>query len=173
MATDIAVFDIALPEAPQLPLTCDLGFDGGGWALLSASMAQGATSSTETIPTVSGVRGHLPTALMRLVANGATRVHVRTAGQANTRSFTTVAGSTPILNLRLAQMLNVDPFSINDYQGPITTLAPSVLTRTCALAPRYFPNVYQACGNTNGFHWVDESKWQLMGANENLELYVR
>ncbi|MBL8954797.1 MAG: hypothetical protein JNK82_28725 [Myxococcaceae bacterium] len=106
-------------------------------------------------------------------AASAGRVHLRTAGQANTRSFTTVAGSTPIVNLRLAQMLNVDPFSINDYQGPITGEMPSVLTKTCPVEARYWPHVYQACGNMSGLHWSVDSDWQLSGPSENLELWVR
>ncbi|MBL8950057.1 MAG: hypothetical protein JNK82_04730 [Myxococcaceae bacterium] len=174
-ATDIAAFTVSLPEMPAFPLTCDLAFDGGGWALLNASATLGGAASEEAIPVVSGAGPrHLPTGLMRLIAAGATRVHLRTQGQANTRSFTTIAGSTPIVNLRLAQMLNIDPFSINDYQGPITTLMPSVLTRTCGVAPRPWPSVYHACGNGSGLHWLtDASLWQNNAAPESLELYVR
>ena len=134
-ATDVAAFSIAFPEVPAMPLTCDLGFDSGGWTLLSASAGQGASASTETVPVQTGVRGYIPPAMTRLIAEGATRVHVRTQGQANTRSFTTVAGSTPILNLRQARLLDVDPFSINDYQGPITTI-----TRACSPAPARPPS---------------------------------
>lgn len=175
MSTDNAAFAVSLAELPAFPLACDLAFDGGGWALLSTSFGSPGTGSVENVPVLSNFRNaHIPTGLMRLIAANATRVHVRTQNQGNTRSFTTIAGSTPILNLRLAQMLNVDPFSINDYQGPITTVNPSVLTRTCPLPPRYWPNVYLACGNNSGFHWtVDDSDWVLSGPSEDLELYVR
>ncbi len=175
MATDNAAFAVSLPEMPAFPLACDLAFDGGGWALLNASATLGAGASEEAVPVLSGAgTRHIPTGLMRLIAADATRVHLRTQGQANTRSFTTIAGSTPIVNLRLAQMLNIDPFSINDYQGPITTVMPSVLTRVCAIAPRSWPSVYHACGNGSGLHWLnDASLWQNNAAPENLELYVR
>ncbi len=168
-AIDIAPFAVSLPELPVLPVTCDLGFDGGGWTLLQASTRLGPSGSLEQVPVLTGVRGHLPMSVARLLANLATRVHVRSAGEASTRSISTVAETTPIRNLRQGLMLTVAPWRSTDHQGVGVTA--SQLQVNCPSQRLFYPSVYHACSNPNGTHWLDgDSKWVLSSASADAGL---
>ncbi len=113
--------------------------------------------------------------IARLLANGATQVNVRTRGQAASRSLTTVANTTPILNLRDGQLLNFGTFTASDWTGPVTLITPNPLPASCTPVLKGYPGVYHACGNSNGFHWLDNvSKFvNSQASNEAMQLWVR
>ncbi|MFT3712682.1 MAG: hypothetical protein QM817_33955 [Archangium sp.] len=165
------------PAYPALPVTCDMTFNGGGWMLLQDSNSLGGNQFyfEGAMPIVPGSAAYAQLAITRAFANAASVVQLRTAGLAGSRSATTTAGATAMTNLRAGDLLNRTAFVAAEWTGPMTSVTPSPFTATCAVSSLTYPNLYHACGNANGLHWLsDVSKWNnSMPANEQLQLWVK
>ena len=149
-----------------------------GWALLQDNggvATPGFSSYGEVSPVLQGVSGYQPLAMARLLASGASQAYVRNTGAPVGRYLTTNANTAPIVNLRNGHLLNFAGWANGDYAGPVTLLAPNPLPFICTPVLKGWPGVYHACGNGNGFHWLnDVSKFVNSDvANEPMQLLVR
>lgn len=163
---------------------CDMDFDGGGWTLIVATpddMGPGTGSPGVVLP---GTNTYMPVDTMIALATVSSQVHVRTAGQAATRSATSVADSLPIVNLRLGKMLERTAAAYSDAHWvmgsglSVANMRRFNQSQACAdaeAADADYPAIYQACNNQNGLHLLGGlSTWDLTGGSpEALELYVR
>jgi hypothetical protein len=150
---------------------CDMDYAGGGWTLVvSNDSGGGASTAGEPLP---GTTQHLSRDRLRPLALGATQVHIRTSGQADTRSVTSAPGSPPIENLRAFNMLeviNAGPSASDSWSGPML----SHIQYSCSPLNLDYPSVFHACGNSRGIHWYNSrAEWAYQISDEALELYVR
>jgi len=118
----------------------------------------------------------MPLVEMKKFATAATQIHIRTTGDA-TRSVTSTADTTPILNLRNGIMMNAGTSSGtgSDWTGPFANT--TNLSWSCSAYGGGWPQTYQCCG-TNGIHiWTLHSRWNWSGGNtslnEPMQVYVR
>lgn len=150
---------------------CDMDYAGGGWTLVVSSDAGGG-ASVEGDP-LPGTMRHMSRDRMQPLALSATQVHIRTSGQAATRSVTSAPNSPPIVNLRAFNMLEVvngGPSASDTWRGPMV----SHVQYSCPPLTLPYPSVFHACGNGAGIHWYDgRAEWEYQVADEALELYVR
>ena len=153
---------------------CDMSFQGGGWTLYYSALAKQAKATEGDI--TPGSSKHLSAAAVEALALASSQVHIRTRNKAATRSITSKAGSTPILNLRKLLILNLK-YSAADWSGP---MAPKTyLWSSCTVSGTYPGYNYWACGNGGGLHFnrnASQSRWVYQsntGPNEDMEAYVR
>ncbi len=163
---------------------CDMDFDGGGWTLI-VSTAGGMGPATSTPGMVlPGTHVHMPLEVMTVLADASSQVHVRTTGEATTRSATSTPDSLPMVNLRLGKLLERTAAAYDDAHWVMgTALTHANMTRNrnsqpCADAEAAdvgYPQIYQACDNANGLHIVGtESTWNLQAQQpEPMEVYLR
>lgn len=149
---------------------CDMDFSSGGWTLVVSSDSAGPNASVEGSP-MPGTTRHLSRANLGPLALGASQVHIRTSGQADARSVTSMADTTPIENLRVFDMMETGGGGPSDsWSGPMM----DNIDYRCRPARDEYPAVFHACGNSGGLHWFRGSaRWVNTDANEALELYVR
>jgi len=154
---------------------CDMTHDGGGWTLILDTNKLGANALSQQFPVLQNSGRAMPVADMKRIATLATQVHVRNAGD-TTRSVTSTAESTPIINLRAGMMINNNSSTYDGsvWTGPFATDA--YMKYTCARTNAW-PIAYQACG-TNGLHiWDAHSRWVWNPVdttrNEALQVFVR
>ncbi len=161
------------PALPVLPITCEMTFSGGGWALLANSNALGSQDKPDVAPVVTNAPTYLPLSVLQALTTQASVLHLRTAGNAAGRSFTTTANSAPIVNLRQGLIINSANYSVMDYSGPVLAFMPNPLDRICGTVAKGWPNIYHACGNGSGLHWLsDVTSWNNV-MPESLQLYAR
>ncbi len=165
------------PAYPVLPVYCEQTAQGGGWALVQdngpPTGVQLMRNYIEATPVVAATAGYVPVAVLRTLASSSTQIYLRTYND-NNRSIMSVANSAAIQNLRLGNLLlQQGQLQLTDFTG--TFAAGMVLNQTCPVVTKGWPNVYHACGNPTGLHWLnDVAKWnnaQLI--DEPLELFVR
>ena len=149
-------------------------YQGGGWTLYYSALAKLAKPTQGDI--TPGSSKHLSAAVVKALAQLSGQVHIRTRGKAASRSVTSTAGSTPILNLRQALILNLK-YNAAHWSGP---MAPKTyLWNSCTVSGSYPDYCYWACGNTGGLHLnrgASQSRWVYVsasGPNEDIEVYVK
>ncbi|MCA3013255.1 MAG: hypothetical protein INH41_12745, partial [Myxococcaceae bacterium] len=158
------------PALGPIPVTCDMTYRAGGWALVADGTGQGPVSLNEAWPVTTGTSRSAPLAVMQALATPATELHLRSTGTA-TRAINSTA---PVVmnNLRAGRIVNVDPALPSNFS--VDGLASTVLNRSCPPAQKGWPNVFHACGNTNGAHWVEgDSNLARNVPGEAIQLYVR
>jgi hypothetical protein len=116
----------------------------------------------------SSLRFSLETA--QVLANLSRRVHIRTSGQAETRSMTSVLPRA-IGNLRNGIMLHPDT-DITHWTGPMAD--EEHLTRApCEDFFGSYPDIFETCTNPLGVHLVRDLSGWSDSVEENMEVYVR
>jgi|GEM_PF-6465520 len=159
---------------PSRRYACDMDFDGGGWTLILAS--NGKTDLVEG-PATPGAASYAPVAEVKAIAGASTQVHIRTAGDAANKSITSV-GDAAIKNLRAGNSPGLGMKSVaaaTNWSGPLAT--DERLKYTCDKTGNdaKYPNIYWACGLSNGLHLCSEgSTWSLNGEPASpLETWIR
>jgi hypothetical protein len=154
---------------------CDQQFDGGGWTLiLSTNYGQGAGEGFvgEVTP---GSSSHMDGAIVRLFANAATQVHVRSANDAANNSITSIPNNVIIRNLRALVVVNEGVDESTAYAlwtGP--NAIAERLNYGCPTESRPWPSIYWACNNARGLHLIENwSMWVWNTGNVPMEVYVR
>ncbi|AKU99530.1 hypothetical protein AKJ09_06194 [Labilithrix luteola] len=166
---------------------CDMTYDDGhghvgGWTLLMSTNGMGPVALSSVPALASGGQGYLAIDVVKAIAAVSSQIHVRSTGQAATKSVTSTPNSTPITNLRQGVVVNYD-ITGNDqvglWTGPLADANHLLFNAdaNAAIGAQRWPGVYWDWGGF-GFHLIDtHSSWTYnntaTGGNEPMEVYVR
>ncbi len=169
---------------------CDMDFDGGGWTLISSLFANAGNRQIAATVTP-GVQAYMPEVQVQALAEESTQMHIRSADlnegkwivSKPTLISDNLPGNHPMVNFRTGNVLNLQAgFTPLEYwDGPFATQ--SGLESSCVnnVADLGYPNLYWACGNPQGLHFVNATRdnmthsvWQFnTNVNEPMEAYLR
>jgi hypothetical protein len=159
---------------------CDMTYDGGGWTLVAAS--DGVTSSLPVVTSVPGTTnaGVLNSTLMIALANQASSIRL-TSGSLASRVYIITSASGTMSQLRSYYILNNSAMKNVSPNGDWSTGSTDFRSRmwfNCDPTGTYTralsTTIYQACGNTTGFHWgYSSALYNYSGSTSNLNMWLK
>ena len=159
---------------------CDMTYDGGGWTLVAAS--DGVTSSLPVVTSVPGTTsaGILNSKLMVALANQASSIRL-TSGPLANRLYIINSAAGTLSQLRSYYILNNSSMKNVSPNGDWSTGSADFRSRmwfNCDPTGTYTralsTTIYQACGNTTGFHWgYSAALYNYSGSTSNLNMWLK
>lgn len=145
------------PGSGEFDVYCDM--TGGGWMLIADGGSSCSSVTEKSTVNLSGSCGYLPFATVSALAASASSVRLRSGGSHT--SYSTATSSSPLAVSALTTATGTW------HNGASNTFSAWSWSVACGSSANGWPNMFHACGNGGGVHWLTSARFGRAGSPDS------